>query len=145
MSCQLPGKGTTHQSRSAKNRIWWPSQSVLERKSPWRSTCTLTPTPQAASLWLFMSKPFTTHQRHVLSGGFPVLAGKFLVIEAFSQCALAVSCGSDMQTELPVTFKSPSSPIHLNLALTIPPATATYCCQQNSEFKFASCKYLQGS
>lgn len=40
-------------------------------------------------------------------------------------------------------FKSPSSPLHLNLALTIPPTTTTYCCQQNSEF--ASYKYLQKS
>lgn len=42
-------------------------------------------------------------------------------------------------------FKSPSSPLGLNLALTIPPAITTHCCQHNSEFKSASYKYLQKS
>ena len=86
MSCQLSGKGTAHQSTLVEKGIWWPSHSVLERNSPWRTPCTLTPTPQAASLWSFISKPFTTHQKHVLIGAFPALAQVSCNSSIFTRC-----------------------------------------------------------
>lgn len=96
--------------RAVQNWIWWPSQSALERKAPWK---TLPLTPQAASLWSFVSRTFTTYQRHTLSGDFPALAQVLCNGSIFTQCPISQTVVHQFRYADRATCDFSSLPPHL--------------------------------
>lgn len=142
MSPDLSVKGTVHQSSGELNLMAF--TVCIERKSPWRTPSTLPPTPQAASLWSFGSKIYHLPETHAqwwfANPSLGSVQWKHFHTMPHQPAVVQICRWSYLRL-----FKSPSSPLGLNLALTIPPTITTHCFQYKSEFKSAFYKYLQKS
>lgn len=121
---------------------WWRTQSD-DLHCPWRESL-----PEGAHA---PSHPqLEQHPCHLLCQSHLPLARH--VLSGASPASAQVPCNRSIFTRCPrsqLWFRYANRAARLPLLPHIWPwlwpATATYCCQQNSEFKFASCKRWQGS
>lgn len=145
MSCQLFGKGAAHQSRLMKSRFWWPSQSVLERTVPEGACVPLFPHLKQYRCDHSCKSCLPLSRDNVFSGGFSTLAPVPCNRSIFTRChssQMWFKYADRAARDFPSLFVLPYIWTCLWPSC---PARATPYCQQNSEFKFASWKYLQGA
>lgn len=144
MSCQLSGEGAARQSRLMENQFWRPSQFVL-KSVPEGACAPLLPHLKQHHYDHSCKSCLPLSRDNMFSSGFSTLA--------------PVPCNRSIFTKCPSSqmwFKYAGWTAHDFPSLFVlpyiwtclwpsSPARATHYCQQNSEFKFASWKYLQGA